>query len=252
MPAGLIAQGAPAGIETLSDPDRDAIVVLPYTRVMRRGAPAPSFRMSHFTARCVLAGLELYQEGLAARFVLPGEQRRPATSELERAYLLSRGVPSERILTFSGLNGTLEQLECVAGLQGTARLGAVVIVCFHFHAERVREYLRLLGIRGYLAEVERTHAEFLRNQAGAVRVDRDQLIRLPQLGPVMGAERGISYRLLRIDRPFGRLAPASRLFKLVAGPTITDIERGRARIGLARVEAVKALGGRIVKRISSS
>jgi hypothetical protein len=197
--------------------------------------------MSHFTARCVLAGLELYEQGMAERFVLPGEQRAPATSDLERAYLLRRGVASERIATFSGLNGTLQQLEPVARLQRQGRLGAVAVVCFAFHTERVREYVRLLKIRGYLAEVERTHAEFLRTHAGAVRVNRDELLGLPQLGPVRRAERGISHKLLALDRPFGRWCPATRFFKLIAGPTITDIERGRARVGLARVEALESL-----------
>ena len=32
-----------------------------------------------------------------------------------------------------------------------------------------------------------------------------------------------------------RWAPATRLFKLLAGPTITDLEGGRARVGLARL-----------------
>jgi hypothetical protein len=208
--------------------------------------------MSHFTARCVLAGLELYHQGIAARFVLPGEQRGPATSDLERAFLLSRGVASECILTFSGLNGTLEQMEPVARLQRQGRLGAVVIVCFQFHAERVREYGRLLGIRGYLAEVERTHAEFLRTHGGSIRVNRDELISFPQLGPVARAERGISHRLLGIHRPFGRWAPATRLFKLLAGPTITDIERGQARIELARTEAAKAVACGVVRRVGCS
>ncbi len=65
--------------------DTDAIVVLPYTRVKRsRGAPSV-YRMSHFTARGILAGLELYRQGAAPRFILPGEQRKPATSDLEQS-----------------------------------------------------------------------------------------------------------------------------------------------------------------------
>jgi hypothetical protein len=216
-------------------PDLDAIVVLPYTRVKRRSAATPSYRMSHFTSRCVLAGLELYQQRVASRFVLPGEQRGPATSDLERAYLVSRGVAPERILGLPNLNGTLQQLESVARLQRKGSVNNVVIVCFAFHIERVREYIRLLGIHGDVAEVEHTHAEFLRVRGGSVRVDRDELVNLPQMRPIIAAERGISRTLLLIDRPFGRWAPATRLFKLLAGPTITDIERGKARVGLVRV-----------------
>jgi len=227
----------------------DAIVVLPYTRVKRRSGATSSYRMSHFTARCVLAGLELYQQGVATRFILPGEQCAPATSDLEQAFLLRRGVGPERIVNLPNLNGTLEQLESVARLQGQCSGNDVVVVSFAFHAERVREYIRLLGIQGEVAEVEQTHAEFLRVHARAVRVNAQELLNLPQLRPVINAERGISRALLRIDRPFGAAAPATRLFKLVAGPTITDIDRGRARVGLARVEAARSLVANAKRRV---
>ena len=123
----------------------DAIVVLPYTRVKRWPGSAPAYRMSHFTARCILAGLEIYQQGAAPRFILPGEQRGPATSALERSFLLRRGVPLEHILDLPNRNGTLQQLEAVARLQRQGRLGRVVVVGFASHAERVRAYMQLLG-----------------------------------------------------------------------------------------------------------
>jgi hypothetical protein len=217
-----------------------AIVVLPYTRVQRRSGPVLSYRMSHFTARCVLAGLELHQQGTAPRFILPGEQRRPATSDLERSFLLSRGVKAEHMLNLPNRNGTVQQLEPVGRLQRQGQLGKVVVVCFAFHAERVRAYMRLLGIDGDLAEVEQTHVAFLCARSRAARANRAELLNLPQLGPVRQAEQGISHRLLAIDRPFGRWAPATRLFKLLAGPTITDAGRGQAHVGLARLEAARA------------
>jgi DUF218 domain len=199
--------------------------------------------MSHFTARCVLAGLELYQQGVATRFILPGEQRAPATSDLEQAFLVRHGIGQDRIVNLPNLNGTLEQLESVARLQRQCRLKDFVVVSFAFHAERVRNYMRVLAIHGEVAEVEKTHADFLRVYAGALRVNEQELLNLPQLVAVMDAERGISRALLRIDQPFGAAAPATRLFKLLAGPTITDIDRGRARVGLARVEAGLSLVG---------
>jgi uncharacterized SAM-binding protein YcdF (DUF218 family) len=205
--------------------------------------------MSHFTARGILAGFELYQQRAAARFVLPGEQRGPATSDLERAFLLRRGVAPERILTVPNRNGTLQQLEPVARLQQQGRISSVVVVCFAFHAPRVREYMRRLGIRGEIAEVEHTHATFLRERARATRVSRDELVNLPQLGAIRQAEQGISRMLLRIDRPFGRWAPATRLFKMLAGPTLTDIDGGRPRVGLARLDAALALVSEMAARI---
>jgi hypothetical protein len=203
--------------------------------------------MSHFTARCVLAGFELYQQGLATRFILPGEQHAPATSDLEQAYLIRRGVGAERIVNLPNLNGTLEQLEAVARVQQEGKLGTVVVLCFAFHAKRVRSYMRLLGLRGEQATVEHVHAEFLRNYAGAVRVNDQELLNLPQLAKVAAAEHRISGTLLRIDRPFGARAPTTRLFKLLAGPTITDIERGQARVGLMRLEIIRRLIARSIR-----
>jgi DUF218 domain len=217
----------------------DAIVVLPYTRVPRDpGSTGGGYRMSHFTARCVLAGLELYEQGIASRFVLPGERRAPATSDLERSFLLSRGVHPEQILDFPDLNGTLPQLEPVRKLQKAGQLGRVVVVCFAFHAWRVGEYMRMLRIHGEVAEVERTHATFLRTHRNAVRVNRDELVNLPQLAKITRTEQRLSRALLLVDRPFGYLAPASRLYKLLTGPTITDIHHGQPRVSLARLEAL--------------
>lgn len=45
-----------------------AIVVLPYTRVRRGVEAPPAYRMSHFTARALLTGYELYQQGAAPVF----------------------------------------------------------------------------------------------------------------------------------------------------------------------------------------
>ena len=217
----------------------DAIVVLPYTRV-KRSRDAPSvYRMSHLTARGVLAGLELYQQGAARRFILPGEQRRPATSDLEQSFLVRRGVQREDIRNFPNRNGTLQQLEPVARLQRQGRLGKVVVVSFAFHVPRVCAYMRLLGMRGDVAEVEQTHVAFLRGRSPLARANREELLNLPQLRPIRRAEQGISRMLLAIDRPFGLWAPATRLSKLVAGPAITDIQRGRARVELARLEAAR-------------
>jgi hypothetical protein len=205
--------------------------------------------MSHFTARCILAGLELYEQGVAPLFILPGEQHGPATSDLERIFLIRRGVVPERILDLPNRNGTLEQLEPVARLQHDGGCANVAVVCFAFHAERVSEYMRLLRIRGDIAEVEQTHTEFLRTRGGSTRVNREELVNLSQLARVEHAEQGLSRALLRIDRPFGHLAPATRLLKLLTGPTITDIERGRARVGLARVAAGRALINELKARV---
>jgi hypothetical protein len=167
---------------------------------------------------------------------------------LEQDFLLRRGVPLASILNLPGRNGTLQQLEPAASEQRDGRLGKVPVVCSAFHAERVCAYMRLLGIQGEAADVEQTHAAFLRARGGSVRLTREVLVDLPQLGPVRRAEHGISRRLLAIDRPFGRVAPATRLCKLLAGPTITDIERGRARVGLVRMEATHTLVGTALAR----
>jgi hypothetical protein len=204
--------------------------------------------MSHFTARSVLAGLELYRQGIADRFVLPGEQRGPATSDLEAWFLRRQGIASERILSLPGLDGTLQQLEAVGNLQRSGAVGGVVVVSFAFHAPRVLAYMRLLTIRGEIAEVEQTHVAFLHARSARTRADRAVLMSLPQLAEVRRAEQGISRTLLDVDRPFGRRAPATRLFKALAGPTVTDIDHGHARIGLARVERLREWWWRMVTR----
>jgi hypothetical protein len=195
--------------------------------------------MSHYTARSVLAGLELYRQGAGERFVLPGEQRRPATSDLEACFLVRQGIAPERILKLPDLNGTLQQLEAVSHLQRTGVIGSVVVVSFAFHAPRVLAYLQLLAIDGELAEVEQTHVAFLHARSPGTRADRAVLLELPQLADVRRAEQGISRTLLDVDRAFGRHAPATRLFKALAGPTTTDIDHGQARVGLVRIERLR-------------
>jgi hypothetical protein len=197
--------------------------------------------MSHFTARAILAGLELYQQGASRRFILPGEQRAPATSDLELMFLLRRGIQRQQVLDLPNRNGTLEQLEPVARLQRDGQLREVLVECFAFHAARVRALMDLLHIAGDLAEVEQTHAAFLRARTPTARVSRAELVNLLPLERIRQAEERISRRLLALDRWAGRWAPLTRLFKLVAGPTITDIEFGRARVGLVRVETLRKL-----------
>ncbi len=77
------------------------------------------------------------------------------------------------------------------------------------------------------------------------------LVTLPQLQPVVRVEEGISRRLLAMDAPFGRLAPLTRAFKLLSGPTVTDIDHGRARVGLVRLEAARARARAVLQAISA-
>ena len=218
----------------------DAIVVLPYTRVKRAGAKRieNSHRMSHFTIRACSVGWELYQQNMAPLFILPGEQKNPATSDLEKDFLIKKSVDPENIIDFPNLNGTLEQLEPIADLRKKGKIDKVLVVAFEFHRKRVQEYMKLLDIDGDIAEVEQTHINALHARGKGSRASRKTLINMPQLKPIKKAE-GIARKIVALDKPFGRRAPVSRLYKLITGPTITDIERGKVKLGLVRIEKIR-------------
>ena len=217
----------------------DAIVVLPYDMSFD-SVTGSRHKMSHFTSRAILAGLELYQDGKAPLFILPGEQKNPSTSDLERDYLIRKGIDPSNIFTADNLNGTQQQLDPIADLQKNGNLGKVLVVAFEFHKERAEDLIRQWGIKADIAEVEKTHARFLKEQShGGSKVDRNVLINLPQLEKVKKAEHGIARRLTSVDRPFGRRAPFARTAKKIMGPTITDIDRRTSRIGLVRIERIK-------------
>jgi hypothetical protein len=222
----------------------DAIVVLPYTRRERENFPEGSnpqstHRLSHFSSRAVLAGWELYDQGKAPLFILPGEQKDPSTSELEHDFLLRKGVPDIDIIEYPNLNGTPEQLDPILKLQKESGLGRVLVVSFEFHKERVEELMKRWGIDGDIAEVEQTHVKYLQSLAQKndreSTVNRDTLINLPQLEPIKKAEHGIARKFMSLDKPFGRYAPFARFAKLIMGPTITDIDK----LGLVRVEKAR-------------
>lgn len=223
----------------------DAIVVLPYThrddpskerQTLYRGSELTTrYRLSHFTARSVLAGWELYQQGKARLFVLPGEEKEPSTADLEKAYLVSKGVPEEDIVVFPNLNGTQQQLDPIFELQKSGELGKVLVVSFEFHKQRVSELMKIWGIEGDVAEVEETHVRFLQNLGNGNRVDREELINLPQLDQIKKAEHGIARKMMMLDRPFGKRAPFSRIAKVLMGPTVTDIDK----VGLVRIEKAR-------------
>lgn len=228
----------------------DAIVVLPYTRREREvnakviennrdnNVPGPrtTHRLSHFSSRGILAGLELYREGKAPYFILPGEQKDPSTCDLEEEYLVRKGVAVEQIFTFPNRNGTAQQLDPVLALQKAGELGKVLIVSFEFHKGRVGELIKAWGINADVAEVETTHAKFQQEASqGKSHTNREQLINLPQLDSVKRAEHGIPRLLNIMDKPFGQKAPASRGAKFIMGTTITDIDKTT----LVRLEKVK-------------
>lgn len=252
----------------------DAIVVLPYTRRERnvdptqvrdnieQNLPGPrtTHRMSHFTSRAILAGWELFDQGKAGKFILPGEEKNPSTSELEANFLINnRHVDPNKIQVLSNLNGTVQQLDPVAKLQREGRLGKVLVVSFEFHKQRVEELMRRAGILGDIAEVEQVHADYLTDlnkkkneerktlglEEKPIRVSRDQLIHLPAVEEVKRTEEGIVRKVLKLDAPFGDKAPVSRSLKVLTGTSITDLDHDKAVMRMARAEQVKKLLKRI-------
>ena len=88
----------------------DPTIVLPYPRVKRRSGATPSDRLSRFTARSVLAGLELDKPRPGHAFHPAAERCAPATSDLAQAFLVRRGVEPERIVNLLNVNGTLDNV----------------------------------------------------------------------------------------------------------------------------------------------
>lgn len=224
--------------ETISEFPYDAIVVLPYSQRERPPKNGKRrYRMSHYTARAALAGWELYHQGAAPFIILPGEQINPATSDMEAEFLQKKGVPETHIINFPNLNGTQEQLDPIAELQDSGKIGKVLIVSFAFHKPRVASLVQQWGITGDIAEVEETHALYLQSlnpQHNAVHI-REVLVNMPRVKKLEKVEHGLPTLLTHLDRRSGRKAPFARKAKFLMGPAVSDIDK----TGLARVEHVK-------------
>lgn len=121
----------------------DVIVVLGAAQYSGRPSPVLQARLNH--------ALLLYLRGLAPYILTTGGAGGDPVfteSEVGRAYLARRGVPSERIITEEGAT-TAQSLESAAETMHRMNLHSSIVVSDGYHIYRVKRLLESRDIRVY-------------------------------------------------------------------------------------------------------
>jgi uncharacterized SAM-binding protein YcdF (DUF218 family) len=121
----------------------DVIVVLGAAEYRGRPSPVLEARLNH--------ALFLYLRSLAPRILTTGGAGGDPVfteSEVGRAYLAQRGVPSERIITEEGAT-TAQSLESAAETMHRMNLHSSIVVSDGYHIYRVKRLLESRRIRVY-------------------------------------------------------------------------------------------------------
>jgi len=121
----------------------DVIVVLGAAQYRGRPSPVLQARLNH--------ALLLYLRGLAPYILTTGGSGGDPVfteSEVGRAYLAKRGVPSERIITEEGAT-TAQSLESAAETMHRMNVHSSIVVSDGYHIYRVKRLLESRGIRVY-------------------------------------------------------------------------------------------------------
>jgi uncharacterized SAM-binding protein YcdF (DUF218 family) len=121
----------------------DVIVVLGAAQYSGRPSPVLQARLNH--------ALLLYLRGLAPYILTTGGAGGDPVfteSEVGRAYLARRGVPSERIITEEGTT-TAQSLESAAETMHRMNLHSSIVVSDGYHIYRVKRLLESRDIRVY-------------------------------------------------------------------------------------------------------
>lgn len=118
----------------------DAIAVFGAAEYNGRPSPVLQARLEH--------ALELYRDGIAPVIITLGGGRDPQHSEGEvgRDFLLSQGVPDDRIIEETGSRDTEESAEHLAAIARKNHYRTIVAVSDGAHLFRVRELCRAQGL----------------------------------------------------------------------------------------------------------
>ena len=119
----------------------DVIIVLGAAQYRGRPSPVLQARLNH--------ALLLYLRGFAPYLLTTGGAGGDPVfteSEVGRAYLAQRGVPSERIITEEGAT-TAESLESAAETMHRMNLHSSIVVSDGYHIYRVKRLLESRGIK---------------------------------------------------------------------------------------------------------
>lgn len=141
-----------------------------YRKKLPSSDPESSHRLSHFSARAIKTGFDLSRMYGNSKFVLIGEEKNPSTADLAESYI-NRRVAQLRTLEdvdfnpqffkFHNRNGTQQQLDAIADLQASGKVGQVGIPVFEFHVTRVSELVDRWGIQAEIVEIELAQERYL-------------------------------------------------------------------------------------------
>ncbi len=122
----------------------DVIVILGAAEYRGRPSPVLKARLEH--------GLELYRRKLAPRILTTGGAGGDplyTESEVGRAYLVGRGVPSEAIIVEPEGETTAHSTAAVAEIMRRMGLASAIVVSDGYHIFRVKRMLEFRGLRVY-------------------------------------------------------------------------------------------------------
>jgi uncharacterized SAM-binding protein YcdF (DUF218 family) len=128
------------------DEARPADVILILGAAEYRGRPSPVLkaRLDH--------GLQLYQRGLAPRILTTGGAGGDpdfTESEVGRAYLVDRGVPSDAIVVEREGESTAHSTAAAAEIMRRMGLDSAIVVSDGYHIFRVKKMLEFRGLKVY-------------------------------------------------------------------------------------------------------
>ena len=132
--------------QAVADEARPSDVIVVLGAAEYRGKPSPVLR-----ARLEHA-LDLYRRGIAPRILTTGGSGGDpifTESDVGRAWLIQRGVPSEAIIVEQEGESTAQSLSAVTEIMRRMRLNSCVVVSDGYHIYRVKRMLQFKGLTVY-------------------------------------------------------------------------------------------------------